>query len=137
MPMHAAEEDQDQLEVDRPLGQLARYEPDGHQQIGTHAGGEELERLLDPEMHHPPAPEIGDREGLLDPGERDHAEHVEDGDVDRGGPDQVFQPDAPRPELPRRLPQHRPVGHSARNISPLQTSRPRKKPICQNRPSWI
>ena len=103
----AAEEDQDQLEIDRPLGQLARHQTDRHQQIGAHARGEELERLLDPQMHHPPAPEIGDRERLLDPGQRDHAEHIEDRDVDGGGPDQVFEPDAPRPELPRRLPQHR------------------------------
>ena len=73
---HAAEEDQDQLEIDRALGELARDEPDRHQQIGADRRGKELEGLLDPEMDHPPAPEIGDREGLLDPGERDHAEDV-------------------------------------------------------------
>ena len=95
----AAEEDQDQLEIHRALGELARDQADRHQQIGAHAGGEELERLLDPEMHHPPAPEVGERERLLDPGERDHAEHVEHGDVDGGGPDQVLQPDAAGPEL--------------------------------------
>ena len=30
-----------------------------------------------------------------------------------------------------------PVGHSARKIRALQISRPRKNPICQNRPSWM
>jgi hypothetical protein len=45
---HAAEEDQDQREVDCPLCQLARHEAERHQQVGTHAGGEELERLLGP-----------------------------------------------------------------------------------------
>ena len=45
---HAAEEDQDQLEIDRALGELARHQAHRHQQIGAHAGGEELERLLDP-----------------------------------------------------------------------------------------
>src|SRR5208283_163422 len=106
---HAAEEDQDQLEVDRPLSQLARHEPDRHQQIGAHAGGEELERLLDPQMHHPPAPKIGDGERLLDAGQRYHSEYVQDCNVDRGGPDQVLNPDAPRPELTGRLP-HRGAG---------------------------
>ena len=74
---HAAEEDQDQLEIDRPLGKLARDEADRHQQIGADRRGEELEGLLDPEMDDPPAPEIRDRERLLDPGQRDHAEDVE------------------------------------------------------------
>ena len=54
-------------------------------------------------MHDPPTPEIGDGEGFLDPGERDHAEEVEDGDVDRRRPDQVLEPDAAGPELTRRL----------------------------------
>ena len=102
----AAEEDQDQLEIHCPLGELARHQADSHEQVGTHAGGEELKGLLDPEVHHPPAPKIGDGERLLDPSERDHAEHVEDGDIDRGRPDQMLQPDAARPELPRRLPEH-------------------------------
>ena len=78
------------------------------------------------------------RERLLDSGERDHAEDVEDGDIDGGGPDQMFQPNAAGPELAGRLPQHgRPVGHSARNTSTLQITSPAKKPICQNRPSWM
>ena len=63
---HAAQEDQDDLEIGRPLGELARDQAHRHQQIGAHGGGEELEGLLDPEMDHPPAPEIGQREGLLD-----------------------------------------------------------------------
>ena len=94
-----AEEDQDDLEIGRPLGELAGDQADRHQEIGAHGGGEELKRLLDPEMDHPPAPEVGEREGLLDPGERDHAEHVEDSDIDGGGPDQVLHADAPGPEL--------------------------------------
>ena len=102
----AAEEDQDQLEIDRPLGQLPRHQADRHQQIGAHARGEELERLLDPQVDHPPAPEIVDRERLLDPGKRDHAEHIQDRDVEGRGPDQVFQTNAPRPELPGGPPQH-------------------------------
>ena len=53
-------------------------------------------------MDDPPAPEIGDREGLLDPGQRDHAEDVEQRDIDGGCPEQVLEPDPPGPELPRR-----------------------------------
>ena len=46
-------------------------------------------------MDDPPAPEIGDRERLLDPGQRDHAENVENSDVEGRGPDQVFEADGP------------------------------------------
>ena len=102
---HAAEEDQDELEIDRPLGELARHQPQRHQQVGAHRDGEELERLLDPEVDDPPAPEVGDGERLLDPGQRDHAEDVEHGDVDGRRPDQMLEPDSPAPELPRRLDQ--------------------------------
>ena len=63
---------------------------------------EELERLLDPQMNHPPAPEVGDGEGFFNAGERDHAEDVEHGNVDGGGPDQMFHTNAARPELARR-----------------------------------
>ena len=135
---HAAEEDQDQLEIDRALGELARHQADRHQQIGADRRGEELEGLLDPEMDHPPAPEIGDGEGLLDAGERDHAEDVEQRDIDGGGPDQMLEPDAAGPELPRGAATKRgPLGHSARKTSRLQITSPAKKPICQKRPSWM
>jgi hypothetical protein len=39
----AAKEDQDQLEIYGPLGKLPRHQTHRHQQIGAHAGGEELE----------------------------------------------------------------------------------------------
>ena len=65
------------------------------------------------------------RERLLDAGQRDHAEDIEDGDVDRGRPDQVFEPDAARPELAvSPAAALRQVGHRARNTSTLQTRRP-------------
>ena len=65
----AAQEDQNDFEIGRPLGKLARHQPHRHQQIGAHGGGKELERLLDPEMDYPPAPEVGQGEGFLDPSE--------------------------------------------------------------------
>jgi len=55
-------------------------------------------------MHHPPAPEIGNGEGFADARKRDHAKHVEDGDVDRGGPNQIFKTDVARPKIPRGTP---------------------------------
>ena len=61
---HAAEKDQNELEIDRAFGELPRDQADRHQEVGAHRRGEELERLLDPEVHHPPAPEIGNGEGL-------------------------------------------------------------------------
>ena len=44
-----------------------------------------------------------------------------------------------RPDQNCRVARHSisPVGHKARNIRPLQISRPAKKPICQTRPSWM
>ena len=78
----AAKEDQDNLEIGRALGELARDEPNPHQEICAHRGGKELEGLFDPEMHHPPAPEIGKRERSLDSSEWDHPEDVKDRDVD-------------------------------------------------------
>src|ERR1019366_9132802 len=80
---------------------------------GADRRGEELEGLLDPEMDHPPAPEVRDREGLLDPSERDHAENVEQRDIDGRCPKQMFEPDPPSPELPRRRRQLR-VGRPER-----------------------
>ena len=75
---------------------------------------------------------------LLDLGQRDHAEGVQKGDVDGRGPDQILQPDGPRPELPGGLAQGKaPVGHKARNTSRLHSMSPTKKPICQARPSWM
>src|ERR1700680_2816032 len=103
---YPAEEDQDQLEIDRSLGKLARDQPDRHQQIGANRRGEELEGLLDPEMDDPPAPEVGNRKRLLYAGERDHAKDVEQGDIDGRRPDQMLEADPARPELPRRLEQH-------------------------------
>ena len=107
---HPTKKDQDQFEIDRPLRQFARDEADSHQQIGAHAGGEEFERLLHPQVNHPPAPEIRDRERLLDPGEGDHAEHIKRRDVGGGSPDQMFEPDAAGPELPRCLPEQGAAG---------------------------
>ena len=102
-PQHAAEEDEDELEVDRALGELAGNQAEGHQQIGAHRDREEFERLFDPQVDDPPAPEVGDRERFLDPRERDHAEDVEHGDVDGRGPDQMLEADLPAPELLRRF----------------------------------
>src|SRR5665213_1586045 len=59
-------------------------------------------------MNHPPAPKIRQCEGFLDASERDHAEDIEDRDVDSGSPDQVFQANAASPELSdRSSPQRR------------------------------
>ena len=67
-------------------------------------GSEELERLLDPKMNHPPAPEVGDRDGSLNAGQWDHPERVEDRDVECRRPNQIFQANASGPELRRSLP---------------------------------
>ena len=50
-------------------------------------------------MNDPPTPEVRQRERLLDTRQWDHAEDVEDGDVDRRRPDQVLQPNPAAPEL--------------------------------------
>jgi len=102
---HAAHEDEDQLEVDRAFGEFPGDEAERHQQVRAHRHGEELERLLDPEVDDPPAPEVGQGKALLDPRERDHAEDVQHRDVDRRGPDQMLEPDLASPELLRGLDQ--------------------------------
>src|SRR6266446_1013162 len=87
-----AQEDQDQLQIDRTFGELARDQSHRHQQIGTHGRGKELERLLDPQMDHPPPPKVRDRNRFVDAGEGDHPEDVEQRDVGGRGLRQMFQP---------------------------------------------
>jgi hypothetical protein len=50
-----AEKNQDQLEIDGPFRKLARHKANGHEEVGTHAGGEEFERLFDPQVNDPPS----------------------------------------------------------------------------------
>ncbi|KGS21380.1 putative nitric-oxide reductase domain protein [Burkholderia pseudomallei MSHR7343] len=99
---HPAQEDQDEFEIHGAFRQLPRHESEPHQQIGADGGREEFEGLLDPEVHDPPAPEVGDREGRVHAEQRNHAERVQQRDIGRGRPDEVLQPDASGPELARR-----------------------------------
>ena len=66
----AADQDQDPLEQDRALRKLPRDQPDGHEKVAGHRRREQFERPFDPQVHHPPAPEVRDRERVPDAGQR-------------------------------------------------------------------
>ena len=57
-----------------PLADNAQQDED----VGDHDGGEQLEEVLDPQVHHPEAPELGD--GDVGSGARHHPHGVEGGD---------------------------------------------------------
>jgi len=46
---HPAKEDQDELEIDGALRELALHQPYRHQQIGPHCRSKEFEGLLNPD----------------------------------------------------------------------------------------
>src|SRR5262245_48081218 len=78
-------------------------------------------------MHHPPAPEVSNGKGLANAGERDHAKHVEDRDVDRGGPNQIFKTDVARPKITRSTPQFGTSGPQSTKNKSAPGQKPQKK----------
>ena len=59
---HARSQVKDDVQVNHPDGGLGGHQPQHHEEVGHHDGGEKLEETLDPQMHHPPAPKIRNRE---------------------------------------------------------------------------
>src|SRR6185437_5505754 len=79
---HAAGGIQNQVEVDDAQGNLFAHDPEENEKVGDHDGGEELEEILDPEVHHPEAPEVGGSE--VGVGLGDQADGVEGGQREGG-----------------------------------------------------
>jgi hypothetical protein len=51
-----------------------------HEDVGDHDGGEDLEEVLDPQVHDHEAPEVGDRETRLRAGQQPHRVERRDGE---------------------------------------------------------
>ena len=77
---------QDDVEEDHAQRDALAHHAQQHEDVGHHHRGEQLEEVLDPQMHHPEAPEVGDGEGLLRVAEQ--ADRVEE--RDRQGAIRVF-----------------------------------------------
>ena len=73
---------QDDVEEDELDGDLAAHHAQHHEDVGDHDRGEQLEEVLDPQVHHPEPPELGDGQMRLGAGE--HADGVERGDGQAG-----------------------------------------------------
>ena len=59
---HAAERIEDDVEIHHARRRFLRNHAEQHEDIGDHDGGEELEKILHPEVHDPEAPEVHDGE---------------------------------------------------------------------------
>ena len=79
---HAADRVEDDVEVDDGQGRPARDDAEQDEDVGDHDGREELQEVLDPEVHDPEAPEVGGREVDVGPGEQ--PDGVEGRDRQRG-----------------------------------------------------
>ena len=59
---HAAERIEDDVEIHHARRRFFRNDAEQHEDIGDHDGGEELEKILHPQVHDPEAPEVHDGE---------------------------------------------------------------------------
>ena len=82
----AAERVQDDVEEDHRQGDLLAHHAEQDEHVGDHHGREQLEEVLDPQVHDPEAPELGDREVVA--GAREQPDRVEAGDRERGQEEQ-------------------------------------------------
>ena len=71
----AAERVQDDVEVDHRQRDPLAHHAEQHEHVGDHHRGEQLEEVLDPQVHDPEAPELGDGEVVA--GARDQTDGVE------------------------------------------------------------
>ena len=71
----AADGVEDDVEEDHRERDPLAHHPEQHEHVGDHHRGEQLEEVLDPEVHHPEAPELGGREVVA--GAREQADRVE------------------------------------------------------------
>ena len=69
---------QDDVQQDDLDGDLAAHHAEHHEQVGHHHGGEQLQEVLHPQVHHPEAPELRDGQVGLVGGQQAH--RVEGGD---------------------------------------------------------
>ena len=106
MPDDAAHRVQDDVEEhDRERDPLAHH-AEQHEHVGDHHRREELEEVLDPQVHDPEAPELGGREVVAGAG--DQADGVEGGDRAGG---QEEQPRHVARVLGRQAPAQNPPEH--------------------------
>jgi hypothetical protein len=69
------------VQVDDRQRNALRHHPEQNEHVRDHHGREQLEKVLDPEVHDPEAPEVRRREGGVGP--REQADRVERRDRER------------------------------------------------------
>ena len=85
-PDDAADRVQDDVEEHDGQRDPLAHHAEQHEHVGDHHRGEQLEEVLDPQVHDPEAPELGGREVVA--GARDQPDGVEGRDRARGQEEQ-------------------------------------------------
>ena len=108
--------------IDRQRDLLA-HDAEQHEHVGDHHRGEELEEVLDPQVHDPEAPELGRREVVAGAGEQPDRVEGRDRAARRGRTATAC--------CPRCSPRSRP--RSPRQSMNTQTNSPIDSRTCQSR----
>src|SRR5215467_6584719 len=72
---HAADGVKEDIQVDDTGRRFRGYDSQEYENVGHHDGREQLQEILDPKVHHPEAPEIGD--GEIGPGVGEQTDGIE------------------------------------------------------------